>query len=118
MGCTAIASCPCGYDSGELLIGQGMSGPDPCHFPAYCKDGSHLVDVNMSEHPRRCPEGHKTEPVPYNDKSLIKDVGGRVVADWGWLDSEDHFELTDGSYLCPACQHYTLTFCDGGTMWD
>ena len=118
MGCTAIATCPCGYDSGELLIGPGMSGPDPCYFPAFCKEGGHLVDVNMCDQPRRCPEGHDKEPVPYNATSLIKELGPAVVADYGWLDPANHFVLTDGSYLCPACHQYTLTFGEGGTMWD
>ena len=117
MGCTALAACPCGFDSGELFVGQGMSGPDPCHFPAYCKEGSHLVTVNLIDQPSRCPEGHKTEPVPYNDNSLIDKLGVTVVADW-WLDDETHLELTDGTYLCPACQQYTLTFRKGNTMWD
>lgn len=119
MGCTAIASCPCGYDSGELDIGQGSSGPDPCYFPAYCKEGNHLVEVNMNAHPRRCPTWHTTEPVPYNDESLIKKIGTKVVVGWGWLDDDpNRLELTDGSYFCPACQQYTLTFREGNTMWD
>jgi hypothetical protein len=118
MGCTAIASCPCGYDSGELFIGQGMTGPDPCHFPAYCKEGNHLVDVNMLDHPRRCPAGHKMEPVPYNAKSLNKEIGLKVVADWNWLDEKNHLVLTDGRYLCPACKQYTLAFREGTMMWD
>ena len=118
MGCTAIASCPCGYDSGELLIGQGDSGPDPCYFPAYCQDGKHLVDVNINEHPRRCPDGHTTEPVPYNAAAVIKTMGPRVVADWNWLDEENHLVLTDGSYLCPACHQFTLTFREGDSLWD
>lgn len=118
MGCTAIASCPCGYDSGELLIGQGMTGPDPCHFPAYCKEGDHLVTVNTNEEPRRCPARHQTKPLLYNAKSLIKETGMKVVVDWNWLDEEDHLVLTDGSYFCPLCHQYTLTFCEGTMMWD
>ena len=118
MGCTAIASCPCGYDSGELLIGQGMTGPDPCYFPAYCKEGDHLVEVNINYDPRCCPAGHKTEPMPYNARPLTKTIGPTVVADWNWLDEKNHLALTDGSYFCPACHQYTLTFREGITMLD
>jgi hypothetical protein len=118
MGCTAIASCPCGYDSGEFRVGQGMTGPEPCYFPAYCKEGNHLVDINMSDSPRRCPAGHQTTPVPYNTGSLIKRIGQTVVAEWGWLDARKHLALTDGSYFCPRCHQYALTFREGSTMWD
>jgi hypothetical protein len=88
-----------------------------CHFPAYCKEGNRLVDVNMHAHPRRCPAGHDAEPVPYNATSLIKTLGPRVVAEWNRLDPASHVVLTDGTYLCPACHKYSLTFQDGGTMW-
>ena len=119
MGCSAIASCPCGYDSGELMIGGGMRNfHEVCLFPAYCKEGNHLVDINMHEHPRRCSAGHATEPVPYNSQSLIKTIGPEVVAEWGWLDEGNHVVLTNGQYFCPACHQYTLTFRDGGIMWD
>ena len=87
-------------------------------FPGYCKEGNHLVDVNMYEHPRRCADGHLAEPVPYNAASLIKTVGPRVVADWNCLDKNQHVELTDGSYFCPVCHQFTLTFREGNTQWD
>ena len=117
MGCTAIASCPCGYDSGEILIGGGDSEV-ACYFPAYCKEGNHLVEVNMYERPLRCADGHLTEPVPYNAASLIKTVGQRVVADWNWPGKEQGIELTDGIYQCPACRQFTLSFIEGNSLWD
>lgn len=89
---------------------------DTCHFPAYCADGNHLVTVNMFDSPRRCPEGHKSEPVPYSDKSLLGKIGPRIVA--SWLHDAGQLELTNGKYLCPVCHKHTLTFADGGEMWD
>jgi hypothetical protein len=58
------------------------------------------------------------EPVPYNNGSLVKTRGLRVVVDCnGPIEDQGH-ELTDGSYFCPACHQFTLTFQNGNTLWD
>ena len=78
MGCSAIAKCPCGYESEPPMIGGGMGNFEVlCGFPAYCAEGKHLVQVNMFEKPLECPDGHSTTPVPYNDKTLVKKLGKR-----------------------------------------
>ncbi len=116
MGSIAIASCSCGYESGELMIGGGMdSFRHTCTFPAYCREGGHLVTVNMFDEPRRCPDGHKGISVPFNDGSLLEKRGPQVVASW---NHQGHtLELTNGAYLCPYCHKCRLTFAWGG-MWD
>lgn len=117
MGCSALATCVCGYQSPLLKIGGGMRDYDRrCDFPAFCPEGPHLVTVNMVDKPRRCPDGHEPEPVPYDDEALVGSVGDHVVAEWSIEDRE--LQLTDGSYLCPVCLNHTLTFADGWTDWD
>src|SRR5438093_13416736 len=61
MGFTAVASCTCGYESPELLIGCGDSCDRECLFPAYCTEGGHLVTVNLFDKPLQCPSGHQAE---------------------------------------------------------
>ena len=95
------------------MIGGGMEDfRVRCDFPAFRSEGRHLVTVNMFDKPRRCPDGHRAEPAPYNDDALVQKRGERVVAEWKEL------RLTDGSYLCPVCLSPTLTFSPGGVYWD
>lgn len=116
MGCSAIASCPCGYESPPLMIGCGMSSDRDCLFPAYCIDGGHLITVNLFDIPLQCPDGHRAEPILYDTDTLTKERGKNVVVEW------EHdgrpLRLTDGRYLCPACHNGTLTFSDGSILWD
>ena len=117
MGDSAIATCPCGYDSGELMVGCGDSGPT-CFFPAFCKEGNHLVEIDLYEPPLRCPEGHPGDPVPYKEASMVKTLGSRLVVDCNWPIEGQGNELTNGSYFCPACHQFTLTFQEGNALWD
>ncbi|MBW1915925.1 MAG: hypothetical protein JRI86_13490 [Deltaproteobacteria bacterium] len=117
MGYSAVASCSCGYESLSLMIGGGLlSFTHFCAFPAYCPEGDHLVTVNMFDKPLSCPDGHKTEPIPYDHDSLVKTLGKEVVASWEYEDLR--LEVTDGLYFCPACHNLTLTFSNGDIMWD
>ena len=115
MGHSVVASCSCGYESGELMIGGGRSDFQVnCSFPAYCREGDHLVSVNMFDDLMKCPDGHKGNPIPYNDGSLIKDLGTCVAN----RDHDDHpLELTYGAYFCPRCHKFELVFDDCG-LWD
>ena len=116
MGSIAIASCSCGYQSGDLLIGGGMrSFQNSCCFPALCREGDHLVTVNMFDEPRHCPDGHKGIPTPYNDGSLFEKRGRKVVVNW--VHRGHSLELTDGAYLCPNCHKFGLEYSWTG-MWD
>ena len=117
MGHSVVASCSCGYESGELMIGGGRSDFQVnCSFPAYCREGDHLVSVNMFDDLMKCPDGHKGIPTPYNDGSLIAKRGQRRVSDWHIRGQS--LELTNGAYLCPQCHEFKLTFDFGGTMFD
>jgi hypothetical protein len=117
VGCSALASCSCGYHSRLLAIGGGRTDFHyRCAFPAFCSEGRHLVTVNMFNKRRRCPDGHDAEPVPYDNEALVKKPGEHVVADWNVENL--HLRLTDGCYLCPACLSPTLTFTKGHLTWD
>ena len=119
MGCSVVASCPCGYQSSLLMIGGGMMDfTYSCAFPAYCSEGKHLVTVNMFDKPRRCPDGHLKASIPYNDASLINVPGTIEVTSWKYSDHEPEAQLTDGLYFCPICHAFSLTFIDGGLLWD
>lgn len=116
MGQIIRASCPCGYKEPILKIGGGMmSFTTRCSFPAYCSAGKpHVVTVNLYDKPLKCTH-HKKPPIPYNDLSLIGKKGRviRVSTRIGPLGDDGHytiFELTSGTYLCPACQNFTLKF--------
>ena len=117
MGSSVIAKCTCGFETPPLMIGGGMMNfMEFCAFPAYCAKGSHLVTVNMFDNPLRCSKRHKAPPVPYIDESLTKERGVKIVAEWNFEDRE--LELTDGQYFCPSCHEFTMTFIEGGVMWD
>lgn len=122
MGSSVIASCSCGFETPPLMIGGGMMNfHEFCAFPAYCAKGNHLVTVNMFDSPLRCTRRHKSVPVPYNDDSLIKKLGENIVAEWNIGEEffgKLHFQLTDGQYFCPSCHEFTMTFSEGGIMWD
>ncbi|MFB1490910.1 MULTISPECIES: hypothetical protein [unclassified Thiocapsa] len=118
MGCSVVATCSaCGFDSGLLMIGGGMDTFTTMFaFPAYCKACDALVVVNMLDSPRRCRKRHREEPKPYTDPALMGAPGANVVASWS--HAGQLLELTDGSYFCPGCHRFTLSFHDGGLAWD
>lgn len=124
MGQIIGASCPCGYKEPALRIGGGMTSFRTHHgFPAYCSAGKpHLVMVNLLEEPLKCPR-HKKAPIPYSDKSLVGKPGKKSLLMSRVLSPSDNtkvleFELTNGTYLCPVCQNFTLKFRDRKIRFD
>jgi hypothetical protein len=117
MGQSVQATCPCGYDSGLLMIGGGMHNFETLWcFPAYCAEGDHLVVVNLFDKPLRCEDDHPGKPVRYDDASLVGERGARVVSRWDVGRRKS--VLTDGTYRCPSCHQFTLRFADDGLRWD
>lgn len=141
MGTIVQASCSCGYKD-EFFIGEGFdakitSQEDhnlfkkeihllvmenknfsrnwfPYYFPAYCKDGNHIVRIAKNETEFACPDGHKSEPIFYTTKSSLK---GENCAYPQIVDQDGDFCLTNGYYFCPKCHNFTLKFEDFG-CWD
>ncbi|MDD5299071.1 MAG: hypothetical protein PHD65_01095 [Gallionella sp.] len=124
MGQIIGAFCPCGYKEPALYIGGGMMNFKTHHgFPAYCPAGKpHLVMVNLLEEPLKCPQ-HKKTPIPYSDKSLVGKLGRKSLLMSRVLAPSNNtrvleFELTNGTYLCPKCQNFTLKFRDLNICFD
>lgn len=112
MGLDAIASCECGFTA-TAPIGGGMLDCDRTFcFPALCKKCNGLVTVNLLKKSLSCPKCRSTDVVPYDQPELVKVVGSKRVVEW------DGRYLTDGTYFCPGCGQFTLTFKDAGIRWD
>lgn len=116
MGQIIRASCPCGYKNDSIRIGGGVRDTGKkFSFPAYCPGKEpHIVSANLCSKTLRCSP-HKTKPILYNDESLIGKRGRSIRVSF-WAEAKEAgsppltFELTSGTYLCPACQNYTLKF--------
>lgn len=119
MGGQVIAQCPCGLRV-AVLIGSGAADYATCCYgPALCERCRAVVQINVLETEPRCPQCGAAAPIPYDDPALCGAPGDVIVASWdavgegGWVVT-----LSDGQYLCPACGQATLTFADGGLLWD
>ncbi len=55
MGGMYEARCPCGYTSGTLLEGRGMSGPDSARVLARCRGCREILSMRASKSTGRCP---------------------------------------------------------------
>jgi hypothetical protein len=112
MGCIISAKCVCGFADGNVTIGAGMSNfKTTCVFPACCKTGHHLASVNLLGTESLC---HGARPVPYTAPELR---GGSTTADETVVQWSGH-ELKDGTYLCPRCGKFDLTFSPPHLMFD
>jgi Zn finger protein HypA/HybF involved in hydrogenase expression len=110
MGASVAASCPCGYST-EMMIGGLKGYPRLCLFPAYCEECEVLLPVNLVDTPIICPGCQKSRVMPYYADRLQGEPGTRIVASCGTAEEQPReFELTDGTYLCPACKRTTLRF--------
>lgn len=112
MGHTIDATCTCGFDARDLMIGGGMRDHTTnCSYPAICKGCHDIVTVNLLDAAPSCSECEGTEVTAYNRPELLMTLG-RPVSNWGDLT------LTDGKYLCPKCGSFELSFRGGGVMFD
>ncbi len=143
MGAMARASCDCGYTT-PLLLGGGMASFETvCLFPLYCRSCRALECANVFESPLVCPECKGVDVLAYdapeladhNFHSAPDDVGEvdvladdapepadepgrREVFSWHVGDRIGRtLRLTNGRYLCPACQRMSLQFENTG-CWD
>jgi Zn finger protein HypA/HybF involved in hydrogenase expression len=94
-----------------MMIGGLKGYPRLCLFPAYCEECQTLVPVNLVDTPITCSGCRQSRVVPYDAERLGGEPGTRVVAGCGTAEGQPReFELTDGTYLCPACKRTTLRF--------
>jgi hypothetical protein len=68
MGSTVIAACPCGLDTGIIMIGGGMHNfTTVCVFPCLCVRCHAVVTVNLFAKRKRCPQCRTSKIIPYDD---------------------------------------------------
>ena len=54
-----------------------------------------------------------------DQEELLEQKGTQRCAVWN-MEAElgRELQLTDGSYYCPSCNSFDLTFSEGGLLWD
>jgi hypothetical protein len=112
MGQIVTAKCSCGYSAAELPIGAEMANfIFYCAFPVLCRDCQDLVISNVLQ----CGGD---DIIAYDNNQLLKKEGENLVAWWNVSDKIGRvLVLTDGEYLCPACNKYHMTF-RPSTVWE
>lgn len=118
MGSIIGASCDCGYEKSEMFLGGGMANFNTyCNFPHYCEDCRTLFEADLFDKSRSCPRCKKRNVIAYDDERACK-IEGKNVFSWNVQEEIGrNLNLTDGSYICPACGKFNLTFFDIG-CWD
>lgn len=103
MGQTVIATCECGYSSGNIVVGHGMIHRDTADYnPCLCQWCRQIFSGNMRQLAVLCPEcGQETMPYPRGNEPV-----------------EAYCLAFNGQHECPACGKQTLTFCMGMYLWD
>jgi Zn finger protein HypA/HybF involved in hydrogenase expression len=119
MGSSVEARCECGYE-GKFLIGGGMGNFEEfCSFPCLCGACKQIVGANLLEPEPTCPDCESRSIVPYDQPELIGKEGSETVESWDVTDALGReLKLTNGSYYCPSCETFRLTFVQGGILWD
>lgn len=119
MGSSVTASCECGYRA-SALIGGGMANfMDVCYFPALCNDCKEIVQVNLLSKRKLCPKCKRSQVLPYDDNKLVGKLGKNEIITWNMEDLLGRvLRLTDGIYLCPACEEFKLRFEPGDILFD
>lgn len=118
MGTMVNASCDCGYSSRLSLGGGRTTFETNCWFPVYCRACRMLEEANLLAQPITCPSCGASDVVPYDAPELIGTPGGEEVFSWNMTARLGRtLHLTDGRYLCPACQTTQLQFQYAG-RWD
>lgn len=114
MGHVISASCECGYNAPNLVIGAGREDfARVCMQPAYCLSGAHVISVNIKDNKVACPyDGYADIALYFQDRSLQRVPGSQAVSAWQGR------EINDGAYLCPRCQNFNLKFSFPHTHFD
>jgi len=118
-GVMVRATCPCGYDSGNLFIFGGRANfKTYCAFPVLCQGCAKLALADLYAGPPACSACPDPVALAYDDPRLSGRRGEKVIASWNTAARLGRaLQLTDGTYLCPACRDFSLTFAMVG-YWD
>ena len=118
MGSTVEASCKCGYRATSDVGGGKSNYLTVDLMPALCEHCQTLVTVNKCAKPPLCPKCKSPQVLPYDDPALnAKPDASIPVSRRVWEAMGSAFQLTCGTYLCPACKQYTLRFIET-CLWD
>jgi len=119
MGSQVIARCQCGVHE-VISIGGGMRNFDRvCYFPCLCQHCHRVVEANLLDQPPQCPHCKAPNPLAYDHPSLCGTRGDHTAVRWNMAERLGRdLHLTDGTYLCPACDAKTLRFWPGDLCWD
>jgi hypothetical protein len=115
MGLEVMATCDCGVNT-FIMVGGGMRDfTTTCYFPCLCEACQGLVQFNLLDQDKRCPQCQGKRIIPYDDPGLLGTPGLKIVAEWRMQDQLGRdLQLTDGQYKCPRCNKYTLRFEESG----
>lgn len=127
MGSEVIATCQCGVNA-SILIGGGMETHETiCYFPCLCERCHAVVQVNLLDKRKRCPQCKTTKVIPYDDPrlsmNLVKTPKSSLftgaVGEWNAKEILGRdLSLPEKNYRCPQCGQMTLCFTDGDMCWD
>jgi hypothetical protein len=110
------AFCACGYEK-KMHLGGGLNNfKTYCNFPFYCRNCTSLVEINVLEQKKLCPQCSHPEILAYDDKSLCIHTGIEIFS-WNFEAVGRELVLTDGRYLCPHCHKFAMSFRNVGD-WD
>lgn len=121
MGDIINAKCNCGFESGGIFAGGGMTNYDKfCSVPALCENCRDLVIVNYLRKNLKCPKCGK-KVVVYGDPTLQqtrkKAERSSDIFSWFVDEKKGTFALPDVFYLCPRCGKKRMRFFHNG-QWD
>ena len=119
MGSQVIAVCSCGLKE-KILIGGGMMNfTNICYFPCYCEKCKSVVEVNLLDANKQCPNCKNPNILPYDNPELFEVPGENIIAEWNIAEELGRvLILTDGNYKCPSCCKMTLHFINTLLLWD
>ena len=117
MGWEIEGSCPCGYESGPLQTGSGLSDARRTfRVPARCRSCNEMVAVDIKSEAKACPSCGS-----YDLKALgsLRPKGGSAEPVKGPppIVERGRWVLQDRDYRCPSCGDERLRFVLTGT-WD
>ncbi len=122
MGGIIRAHCKCGFNSGVIYAGGGMSNfLEVCNAPAICLNCDIFLIKNYMKEQSKCPKCRK-KVVFYNDPQVQEQVSeshkeSSCIFCWNVSDEKGIFLLLDKKYLCPECKEMTMEFLSTGS-WD
>lgn len=117
MGTIVRAECKCGFAVDDMSIGGGMMDFNTRYsFPIYCNECKIMFVGNLFDKDIRCTKCNRTNVTPYADESMF--VGVTEIE--AYRDESEKLvrvpELTNGTYKCPKCGEFGMTFIEEGNF--